>query len=182
MVRTTLFQGVNPGSIPGGTAMTSKEQNQDIKKLTWRAAEYHFVEKNIAWHGLIGLMTLLLVIFALSQKNFFFAFFVILAAMTLFSFGRRRPPIASFEISEEGIAINNSIRYDYDQLESFAIINRPGRLDEILIKKRAIINPFVNLPADAATAAKAEKILEKKLEKFEHEPTIMEAIIIWLGF
>lgn len=162
--------------------MTEEKKEPKIETLSWRAAEYHFVEKDIIWHGVIGLIALLLIIFALVQNNFFFAFFILVATIILFAFGKRRPPIADFEISEEGIAINNSIHYDYEQLISFAIVNRPGRLDEILIKKKAALNPFVSLPIDATTAAKAEKILEKKLEKFEHEPTIIESLITWLGF
>jgi len=162
--------------------MTEGEKEPRIETLAWRAAEYHFVEKDVFWHAAISLIALVMFVFALIQKNFFFAFFVILATAILFIFGRRRPPIADFEISEEGIAINNAIRYDYEQLESFTIVNRPGRLDEILIKKKTALNPFVSLPIDASTAARAEKILEKKMAKFEHEPTIMEAIITWIGF
>ncbi len=162
--------------------MANEKENQKNETLSWRAAEHHFVEKNLFWHLFIAFVALILVIFALIQRNFFFAFFIVIATVVLMSFGRRRPPIADFEISDEGIAINNSIRYDYEQLESFAIVNRLGRLDEIIIRKKSTLNPFLKLPIDNETIIKAEKILGSKLTKFEHEPSLTEAVSEWLGF
>jgi hypothetical protein len=49
------------------------------KTISWRAAEFHYIEKDYLWYtGIIAAGALLLVI-ALWQRNFFFAVFVAIA-------------------------------------------------------------------------------------------------------
>ena len=158
-----------------------KEKVQE-EKIQWRAAEQENSKKEVSWYWLVILTSGALILLALWQKNFFFATFVVLATVTLLLFGRRRAKTFEFSISEKGIAIGEGLFYDYDQLESFAMRRRPNHLDEIVLKRRVVINPHLRLPIATELGERAEAFLEKKLEKLEYEESLMDILGERFGF
>src|SRR3989338_4913901 len=100
----------------------------DKKEIIWRAAEYKHTEKNLEWYFFVGATTLILIVFALWQKNFFFAVFILIATAMLFTYSRKKPQIVEFKINNEGIGIENDF-YKYETLESFTVRKRPEHLD-----------------------------------------------------
>jgi hypothetical protein len=162
--------------------MPKKTKKEDLGGISWRAAEYQYVEKDIGWYFIVGLITFFIVVFALLKGNFFFAIFIILAAIVIFFFARRRPQVFDFRVTDKGVAIGGNIFYDYERLESFAIRERPEKLDEIVLKRKTALNPYVKIPVDSTYADKARKVLENKLPEIEYEESLIEIISEWLGF
>jgi len=160
--------------------MVKKIETQ--KELTWRAAEYQFVEKNAGWYGLVVVLGIVLLFLALLGRNFFFGVFIVIAVVMVISFGRRRPRVLDFKISEKGVAVGKDVFYDYDRLEGYAFLEKPGRLDEIVLKKKTAINPIIKLPIDAKSAEKAGVILQNHLPQIKYEDSLLDIISEWLGF
>jgi len=161
---------------------TKKENKKSKEAISWRAAEYQYIQKDIGWDFLVGIVSFLLVILALLRGNFFFAVFIIIAAVTVMFFAKRRPQIFDFEISEKGVAIGGNIFYDYGRLEGFTVRERPERLNEIVLKKKAALNPYLKIPADSKIAKEAEKFLKERLPEIEYQDSFIEAVSEWLGF
>ena len=88
-----------------------------------------------------------------------------------------RPRIIEFKIDNEGIYIGKDTAYKYDEIEWFAIRHRPESLNEIIIKKKTLVNPIVKIQADSKITSKARKILKEHLEEKEYESSLLDAIL-----
>ncbi|HXF43973.1 MAG TPA: hypothetical protein VNK70_00660 [Candidatus Paceibacterota bacterium] len=163
--------------------MAEKKEAKDVsRELEWSAAEYQFTEKSPGWYWLVALTGVAIALFSLIKNNFFFAIFIAIATLMVISLGRRKPRVIEFRLSDTGVAIGDNTFYDYDRLEGFAFLERPGRLHEIVLKKKVVVNPYFKMPIDAKSAEKAKTILLNHLPEMEHEESLLDAISDWLGF
>ncbi|MCP6720183.1 MAG: hypothetical protein KJI72_02590 [Patescibacteria group bacterium] len=162
--------------------MAETKLSKKSQGITWRAAEYQYTRKDVGWYWLIALVAVILILLAFWQKNFFFAVFIILAGGMLLFFGRRRPQVLDFRLDDEGIAIGDNIFYDYDRFEEFSIRSRPQRLDEIVLKKKTTINPYIKIPIDSKLALKARAILNDNLTEVEYQESLVDIFSEWFGF
>jgi len=150
-------------------------------EISWRAAEYDHVEKGLYWYLAVGGVSLLLLAFALWQKNFFFGIFIVIAGIMLIALGNRRPDVLDFKLTEKGFDDGRGSFYEYEQLDHFSVRNRLGRLDELMLKKKSAFNPFLRIPIDSKTAGEARIFLAQKLTEVEYEPTILDALVDLFG-
>lgn len=127
-------------------------------------------------------MAVLLTVLALWQKNFFFAVFVVIAEISIIVLARRRPRVIEFTIDETGIRAGEDIALGFAEMEGFAIVERPGRLNEIVLKRPRSINPYFRLPIDSVLAKEAKKILSEKLTEMEYEESFLDLMADRLGF
>jgi len=97
-------------------------------------------------------------------------------------FARRRPQIFDFTISEKGVFIGTVKVFTYDQIESFSMRSRPGYLDEVILKRKTIINPTIHIPIDSELAKKAREILGEKLPEEERDESIIDILFDYIGF
>jgi hypothetical protein len=151
------------------------------REVTWRAAEYEYTEKSVVWYLAVGLAAFLLVLFALWQRNFFFAVFIAIAVVVLITMGRKRPPVVEFRVSEEGVTIGKRFS-PFEQLQGFSLRERPGRLHELVLMRKAVVAPFIKIPVDAQAAVRVRELLSEKLPEAEHKESLLDLIAEWLGF
>ena len=164
-------------------AMENQNQKEkNIEEISWRAPEYSYTVKGNYWYAITIVIAFILLIIALTQKNFFFAIFIILAEVMLIFFAKKRPQIIDFEINDTGIAIGKNSFYEYDNLEGFSIDSHPPRLDEIILKKKTAVNPYIKIPIDSKLAIQAKEILAQKLPEIEYQASIIDILANWLGF
>lgn len=164
-----------------------KEQKEKVvqenkKEIIWKAAEYHFVEKGVSWYWVTAIIAAALVLIAIWQKNFFFAVFIVFAEAMLLYFGRQRPQIFEFRISGDGVGIGRKIFYKYEDIESFSVVNRPGRLDQLVFKRKVTVNPYVKVPIDSKLLKEAKMVLSARLPEKEYNPLLIEIFSEWFGF
>jgi len=165
--------------------MTQKgddEKNSNIPSVVWRAAEFERRERTLIWYVSIVTVAALLIIFALFQNNFFFAFFIFLATGVLVFFSSRKPRTIEFRIDDTGITAG-LVHYAFDALEHFQVRERPGQLHEIIIKRKTTLNPLLKIAVDEKTAEAAKrKLLEKLPEMSEDQESLLDIFTDWLGF
>ncbi len=154
---------------------------QEGGAITWRAAEYEYSPKDVGWYWIVGGASAAIALVGLWQRNFFFAIFIVLAGVLVIAFGRRRPEVIDFAVGEQGIGVGNRLT-EYDRIESFSVRARPGRLNEVIIKKKAAVNPYVRIPVDAQLAANIRTLLLAKLPEVEHEESLIDTLSDWLRF
>ena len=158
-----------------------EKQESKKREVTWRAAEHEYVPKDVSWYWLIGTIAAVLILLALWQKNFFFFIFLLIATPMLFFFGRRRPSVLTFTVTEKGIGIGRGAFYKYADLEGFHVREREGGLDEIILKKRTAIHPYLKVPIDAATRREVERVFEKELKRVRYEESFLDIVAEWFG-
>ena len=159
-----------------------KNEKKNETEITWRAAEYDHFEKSGSWYLIVGGVSLVLLIISLWQGNFFFAIFILLAAIMVVTFGNRRPAVLEFGLNQEGCNMGRGNFFKYDQLESFSLRSRPGRLDEIIFKKKTSFNPYARIPVDSQTAEKIKIFLVQKLPEEEYKDSLLDILVDFLGF
>jgi len=158
--------------------MTDKAQ----KEISWRAAEYEFKEKGPAWYSAIGFVAAVIIVLAFVGGNFFFAVFVLVASITLMFFGGVKPQVFNFRVNEEGVEVGERKTHHYEDLEGFAVFERPNRLDELILKKKTNINPYVKIPVDSKAAREAKEILGAHLPEIEYQESLIDIFSDLLRF
>ncbi len=153
---------------------------QEKKEINWRAAEYEYAQKGAGWYWVLGGICTALVVIALWQKNFFFALFIILAGLIILSLGKKRPEIFEFSLTNDKVKIGERVSCEYKDFENFSVRERPGRLDELILKKKALVNPYLRLPIDSKLAVRAKSFLREKLPEVEHQESLIDIISEWL--
>src|SRR6056297_1446795 len=121
--------------------MSEEEQ----KSITWRAAEYEYRKKGRGWYLTIGVVTFLIAVFALWQKNFFFMVFILIAGVMVAILGNKKPRVVDFYIGEDEVRIGNDVGYTYENIEWYAIVNKENDLNQVVIKTNSKINPIMKL-------------------------------------
>ena len=69
------------------------EKQEDKFEIEWQAPEYFHYQKDVSWYWLVLILGIVTIVFALWQKNFLFAVFVIIAEVLLFYWGRTQPRV-----------------------------------------------------------------------------------------
>jgi hypothetical protein len=162
--------------------VTPTKKDEPKESISWKAAEFHYIEKDVLWHTGIVLAGVLLLIFAFAGHNLFFGIFVVIATILVMEFGRRRPRILEYAVTKDGLLLDKKLYLPYEKIESFRIHKRQNRLDEVVFKKTSKANPFLYVPVDEKTALVVQEFLLSYLPEDEHDESFAEIIAEWIGF
>lgn len=152
------------------------EEIKKIEPLSWRAAEYEHIQKSASWYAAIGGGAIVVAVIAFWSENLFFGVFILCAAGLLLFLSGRRPQILEFEISDAGVEIKEKIKLPFESLHDFSIRSRPYSLDELILRKKTNINPYVRIPIDSTLAEKARALLREKISEVEYEESIIDLL------
>ncbi len=152
------------------------EETKKAELLSWRAAEYERVQKPTSWYTSIGGGAIVVAIIAFWSGNLFFGIFILCAAGLLMFLSGRHPQILEFEISDAGVEIKDKMKLPFESLRDFSIRSRQYSLDELILRKKTNINPYVRIPIDSALAEKARVLLRGKISEVEYEESIIDLL------
>lgn len=170
---------VTPSRPAHSVAVTPEPKK---KSIGWKAAEFHYIEKDYLWYTGVVAAGAVLGIFALWQRNFFFAVFIVIATTLVVEFGKHRPRTLEYELTDKTINIEGKVYARYEDLKSFHIRKRLGFLDEIVFHRNSKISPFIHLPADDKLALRAREFLLEYIPEEEHKQSMAEIIAERIGF
>jgi len=159
--------------------MTSKTNKE---KIVWRAAERQFHKKSFNWYLYLTLFFAALAALALIQKNFLFAFFLAATYTLLIHLTRHRPPILTFSLDDKGLKIGRDSFYPYEEMEWFALVEKPHRLNELVFKRKSHFVSYIRCQIDSELSLKAKEFLSNYLEFNEHyEPSLIDTFAEYIG-
>jgi len=161
---------------------TDEKKKIVLETILWRAAEYDYSKKSLSWVLSVFGTAIAGSVLAFIFGNFFFGLFLIGAGALVVFLSKQRPQICEFKISEEGIEVVGKIKMPFDSLKEFSVIKRRNSLDELVIRKRVNINPYVRIPIDSKLGEKAREMLLEKIPEVEYEEPIIDALSAYLGF
>jgi hypothetical protein len=158
--------------------------------VEWQAPAFKYYPKDVSWYWLSLIIAIILVAFAVWQKNFLFAVFVFLAEIMIFTWAGRRPELIKFKIDDKGISLAGKI-YNYSDLEKFCL--RPDKdeipresastvYEELILKRKTHLNPYFKILVEAKISSQVREILSQKLTEEEYEDSLLEGIFKWLRF
>ncbi len=149
--------------------------------MQWTAPEFAHSERSAGWHLASIAIAGILVIFALFQKNILFALFVIIGELLILFMGRAQPVSYTYELTEEGVKVDDQPRYFFNNLNAYSIIEINAEYVELILRPREKISTFVRLLLPRPLAAKADAFLSHYLRPFDYNEGLGEIIMRRMG-
>lgn len=103
-------------------ASQPNEQPEPLPAIAWQASESVHRERDMTWYigiGVVGVIVALIAFFLL--KSITFAILVVVMAAALIFFSMRPPRILSYELSSQGLQINEN-HYSLHDFRAFGIV------------------------------------------------------------
>lgn len=144
--------------------------------IEWQTQEYDYLKKDTIWYLVVVGIGLLLILFALWQRNFLFAVFILFAVLTVIIWNKQKPRKIKCVLDEKGIKINNKF-YDLEDFSGFDLFE--GLL---VLKKSGYLGRYLKIKITDNVGDKIKKQLQKKLSEVEYEESIIDIIGDYLGF
>jgi hypothetical protein len=145
-------------------------QAQDA--FVWEAPAFERHERSTRWYGVMALVALVLVAYAIWTANFLFAFLILLAAIMLVLAGNEASPPVLIQIGDNGVVWDGEF-IPYEQIRHFAIIYQPPEVKVLYIQPRNLMRPRLRIdlggqdPVDLRNHLKQYAFEDLKLQE-EH--------------
>ncbi len=150
-------------------------------EIIWKAPEFKYYAKGVGWYGVSILIAILLVFFAIWQKNFLFALFVAVAELALVSWAKRQPAILEFRINKKGVGIGNVKFYPYEELAGFHVRESPGD-SELVLKAKSRLHPYIKISIFDKDTSEIKDFLKELLPEIEYNESLSDDIVRKIGF
>lgn len=150
------------------------------QKIEWQTPDHIHTEKNPDWYWIVGIVTLSIVIITIILDNLIFAILILISAIALSLEASRHAQIINISIDNVGVKIGETF-YPYENLESFWI-ETSDFFPRILLKSKKTLMPYITILLSDADSNHVRIILLTHLREIKHSETLMEKILIRLGF
>lgn len=149
--------------------------------IGWEAPEFDYYEKTPAWYTLMGLIGIILVIYAFATKNPVMGITFILMFVVIFLYANKKPPILKFGITPKGIRIQDRIYY-FTNIESFWIFYDPPRVKMLSFKSTKTLMPLIRIPLGNANSLEVRRILLEYVDEEEQIESFVDHIARMIKF
>lgn len=163
---------------------------EDPWNIRWHAEEYTEHKKSADWYWWLGIITIVIVTFAVHLDNILFAFIVVIASFTLALYSVKKPEIIEYSVTERGIRIGKKL-YLYQSFDAFCIHktleddddtdkkqDKTASQRRLFLKSHNILAPLIVIPLanDVSTESVRELLLEYIQEEKMEEPLSQKVI------
>lgn len=150
------------------------------ESFSWEAYEFERREKSVDWFWALGIIAICAIVISILYKNYLFAIFIAIGAMTIGKLANQEPRLLKYEISPAGVRVEDEL-YPLDKLKGYAIREiKKGNQKILIVETSKSVAPIITIPIENEMIPEIKKYLEPKVsEKDLHEPTahqIMDAI------
>jgi hypothetical protein len=152
------------------------------QEITWSAPEYHYYEKSTRWYGAVAVLAGALMLIALVQKNFLFAFFAVIAGFLVSFWGKRVPQTIPFALKEKELTINNRRSYLYEKCGGFTIIETPNHPPELVLKTQERLHPWLRIIIPKNQEEAIRTLLLEHMQEIEYTESLGDHIARMLKF
>lgn len=149
--------------------------------IKWQAREFEYYSKDISWFMVSGLITLLLLIVAFFTKNFLLSILVILGYFTIIAYATKKPRKINFAITPRGVSINKTV-YDFENLSSFWISYDPPQTNELSLRSRKKLMPYVKIPLANQNPVAIRAVLIQYIPEKKHKESSIDNLAKSLRF
>jgi len=151
------------------------------KEITWRGPEFKYYHKEESWYWANAVISGILFLAALYQKNILLAVFVAITEFTIIILAKRLPRTIEFKIDGDGIQFGKMAFYSYEELAGFEIRKENDEVSELVLVTNSRINPTVRINIPVKDEEDARNILKNYIDEVEYEDTLFDSIENLLG-
>lgn len=159
------------------------EQKPEIEKenkfeIKWQAPEFFYYQKDVSWYWLVLILGVILVAFALWQKNFLFAVFVVIAMFLLFYWGRSEPRSVEFKLNEKGLEIDKKF-HPYEDFVYFSVNENSeiNSLNQLNLKTKNRLRSLISIYVEKEKMGVVKKKLSRYLEEIKYEENLIDVFL-----
>lgn len=146
--------------------------------LSWTASEFEARERGQNWYLVTGGLALVLVLFGIISKSYFFSLFAGLAFLVMIMYERKNPREIQVAVTEEGVRVGKKL-WPFKELKSFWIYEKHR---ELSLETGKPLKPFVLLPLGKTDYNNVREVLHKFIREEEHHEELSDQIARSLGF
>ncbi len=163
----------------------AKNNSQDLKSkkivFHWQFPET-LRKKSKKQYLIGGFVVLALFIWAIWDKNFLFAFFLILLIFTFILELRRKPLMVDFYIFEDGVGFSKKF-YPWEDIKNFRIVYEPPKIKRLYLDFKGAFNPNTSVPLENENPVEIRRFLKKYIPEDLDRPyeTLIDKINRYLG-
>lgn len=144
-----------------------------LPELSWEIEEFVKHPRDKKWYIIAGIIALGLIIYALIDRNYFFALIIIIASGLIVFYDNEPSKKVLFTISYEGVKMGNKL-YEFETIRNFYIIFRPKEeMKKIFFEFKNPLKHRLVIPLEGQDPVEIREYLlqylDEDLEK-EHEP------------
>ena len=156
--------------------------------ISWQAPEYDYRPKDVSWKWASLIAAVILIVFAIWQKNPLFIFFIIIALFLINHFAGQFPKVWQFKISEKGISVSLPDKkerekfYGFEDMESFDIHPAGEEYKELILKLKSKFTPYLKINIHISDEEKIRNFLGKFIPREEHNQSLVDVFLRWVGF
>ncbi|MEK7481872.1 MAG: hypothetical protein AAB607_00735 [Patescibacteria group bacterium] len=164
-----------------------KKTNEN--EIIWQTPEYEYQPKDISWRWLSLIAAIILFAFAVWQKNFLFAIFIVIAFLLINYLAGKFPAIWEIKIDEKGIEIKlaNSGEgkkfYPMENIESFGVNSSANEeYKELAVKFKSKLAPYFKINFYSKDEEKIKNFLLKFAPEEEISQSAIDSFLKLIGF
>ena len=147
--------------------------------LEWFAYDREPRPKKEYWFLWPGAIALILMVFSIFARSYFFLAFVLFAFIVFMFYATREPRKYRFAVKQEGFFIDEKL-YPFSQLKSFWVFDTP-RMKELSLETSKILFPYLHIPLGSVNSAELKETLKPFLSEKEHPLFLTDQIVKRLG-
>lgn len=152
-------------------------------ELKWQAPEFEYRHKTVSWYWISIIVSVIILGVAVWQKNFLFAFFIVVAEILVLAWANREPQLIDFALSDKGLAIGAQKFYAFAEMESFSVDDFGGtEWPSIFFQFHKRLKPALKIRIPKDRLAEAQKALKSSLTQTEHEHSMLDTLEEFIGF
>jgi hypothetical protein len=129
---------------------------------------------------MVGLITLTLVIIALSLGNILFAIVLIIGSVAVSFQASQQPDIIEIKVTKQGVQVADTL-YPFSSLQSFWVVNSPQE-QKLILKSEKTYMPYVVVPIDGVNPENVRHFLLQYLPEEKLKEPLSQKIMEYLGF
>jgi hypothetical protein len=153
--------------------------------ITWQAPEFEHRPKTATWYWVSIIVAILLLIFAVWQRNYVFAAFIVIAELLVLVWGSSEPPMVTFMLDEKGLTVGGEKFYPYRDIKHWSS-DSDGFFDpawpDIFLHLTNHFHTGIRIKVPQALFVEVEEALREKVTEVPFEPTAIDVLEKFLGF
>jgi len=153
------------------SAEPAREESEQIGShdkvlLSWRAPEFITHQKGKTWFLVAGIITLLLVIYAIYTNSATMAIVFIVLAGVYYLTHNQLPKVIDISITEMGVFVDKKF-YPYNMINSFWIVYHPPYVHNLYLRLSGKAFTKVVIQLDAQNPVDVRRALAKEIPEVE---------------
>ncbi len=151
--------------------------------LTWKAPEYEHRPKESAWFWTSIVIAILLVAFAVWQRNVLFGLFVVVAEILMIILGNKEPNEVTVTVDSRGVKIGEHKFYPRSHIEAFSLVEHDHTdwFDlYFLIDRRYIPTISIHVPGHLVRELRPR--LQALYPEYDHQESFVETLERYFWF